>query len=79
MQEIKATIIQNGRTDNKITNLRPLFVLNNLLDFNYNRVALMEGGNEFRYADLRSIRFLSERVKTTTSFTQKSMVATKWK
>lgn len=63
MQEIKATIIQNGRTDNKITNLRPLFVLNNLLDFNYNRVALMEGGNEFRYADLRSIRFLSERVK----------------
>lgn len=63
MQEIKATIIQNGRTDNKITNLRPLFILNNLLDFNYNRVALMEGGNEFRYVDLRSTRFLSERIK----------------
>ncbi len=62
MQEIQATIIQNGRTDNTITNLRPLYVQYEKLDFNYNRETLMEAGNEFRYVDLRSFRILSDRL-----------------
>lgn len=62
MQEIRATIIQNGRTDNMITNLQPLYIQNERLDFNYNRETLMEAGNEFRYVDLRSFRILTDRL-----------------
>lgn len=62
MAEISATIIQNGRTDNIIQGLKPLFVRDGELDFNYNREVIMEGGNEFRYADLRSTRFISDQV-----------------
>ncbi|MGQ1946247.1 type IX secretion system plug protein [Geofilum sp. OHC36d9] len=62
MDEISATIIQNGRTDNIIHGLKPLFVRKEELDFNYNREVIMEGGNEFRYADLRSTRFVTDQV-----------------
>jgi hypothetical protein len=64
IEEISVTIMQNGRTDNLITGLKPLFIRDGLMDFNYNRENLMEGGNEFRYIDLRSTRYLSDRVKT---------------
>lgn len=63
MEEISVTIIQNGRIDNMISGLKPLFFRDGLMDFNYNRENLMEGGNEFRYLDIRSTRFLSDRVK----------------
>jgi len=58
IEEINATIIQNGRTDNVITGLRPQFFSGKLLDFNYVREITMEGGNEFRHLDLRSTRFV---------------------
>ncbi|TCO09613.1 type IX secretion system plug protein [Natronoflexus pectinivorans] len=63
MDEISATIIQNGRKDNRIQGLRPQFVRNDLLDFNYNRETMMEGGNEFRYLDIRSYRFYSDKIE----------------
>ncbi len=63
VDEISVTVIQNGRTDNVITGLKPLFFRDGFMDFNYNRENLMEGGNEFRYVDIRSTRFLSDRVK----------------
>lgn len=61
--EVSVTIEQNGRNDQIITDLKPLFFRDGVMDFNYNRETLMEGGNEFRYLDLRSTRFLSERIK----------------
>jgi hypothetical protein len=60
--EIKVTILQNGRTDNAVTGLRPVFVGKDRMDFNYNREVIMEGGNEFRWLDLRSLRFQSDHV-----------------
>lgn len=63
IDEISVTIMQNGRTDNLITELKPIFFRDGFMDFNYNRENLMEGGNEFRYIDLRSTRYLSDRVK----------------
>jgi hypothetical protein len=61
--DVLVTIIQNGRTDNSITNLRPQFFRDGFMDFNYNRETLFEGGNEFRYFDIRSTRFLSDRIR----------------
>jgi hypothetical protein len=66
--EIKVTILQNGRTDNAITGLRPVFVGKDRMDFNYNREVIMEGGNEFRWVDLRSLRFQSDHVANITFF-----------
>lgn len=61
--EVNVTIIQNGRVDNAIRGLRPLFYGNGVMDFNYNREVVFEGGNEFRWVDLRSFRFQSDHVK----------------
>ncbi|PWD99933.1 type IX secretion system plug protein [Marinilabilia rubra] len=64
--EIKVTVIQNGRTDNAVTGLPPLFFGNDKMDFNYNREVVMEGGNEFRWVDLRSFRFQSDHIEDIT-------------
>jgi len=64
MKEIWATIRQNGRRDNTITDLRPIFFRDGLMDFNLTRETLMEGGNEFRHADIRSTRTFSDRVSS---------------
>ncbi|MGQ1890290.1 type IX secretion system plug protein [Thermophagus sp. OGC60D27] len=64
--EVSVTIRQNGRTDNAITGLRPLFFGNDVMDFNYNREVVFEGGNEFRWVDLRSYRFQSDHVRDIT-------------
>ncbi len=64
--EVKATVMQNSRTDNAITNLPPLFFGNDQMDFNYNRQVVMEGGNEFRWIDIRSFRFQSDHIENIT-------------
>ena len=63
ISEVTATIIQNGRTDNMITELRPQFFRAGFMDFNYMRETRMEGGNEFRHVDLRSRRFIVDNVR----------------
>lgn len=60
--EVSVTIMQNGRTDNAITGLRPAFFGNDRMDFNYNREVIFEGGNEFRWVDFRSFRFQSDHI-----------------
>jgi hypothetical protein len=63
MMDIKATIIQNLRWDNAKTNLKPRFVNGKILDYDYEDNNLFTGGNEFRYFDIRSLRFLSFNVR----------------
>ena len=63
LEEVKVNIFQNGRKDNAITQLKPQFIKNNELVYNYNRETLFEGGNEFRWLDLRSLRFQSSKVQ----------------
>ncbi len=63
IEEITAEIYQNGRLDNAILNLKPQFIKNNLLEYNYNRETMFEGGNEFRWLDTRSLRFKSSKIK----------------
>lgn len=61
-EEVWADVFQNGRTDNAIVGLPPLFFGNDRMDFNYNREVVMEGGNEYRWFDFRSLRFQSDQV-----------------
>jgi hypothetical protein len=61
--DVKITIMQNGRWDNAITNLKPLFLKDDLLDYTYDEENTFNGGNEFRTFDLRTMRFQTEFVK----------------
>ena len=61
-QEIWATVIQNGRWDNAIHDIKPLFLRTNSLLFDYQDKIVFPAGNEFRQLDLRSLRYSSENI-----------------
>ncbi|MFT7230287.1 MAG: hypothetical protein ACI9GO_000752, partial [Bacteroidia bacterium] len=60
--DVNVTILQNNSWNNAIYNLKPLFVNNNQLSFNYEDKNAFPGTNEFRFFDIRSLRFFSNNV-----------------
>jgi hypothetical protein len=68
LQEVKVVITQNGRWDNAIRNLKPLFVQNGNLVYDYNKENVFPAGNEFRYFDIRTIKQIREGVEKTSFF-----------
>ena len=64
-QEVKVVIMQNNRWDNAIRNLKPLFIRNRTLIYDYNRENVFPAGNEFRYFDNRTNRVNGENVLST--------------
>ncbi|MFT3737709.1 MAG: DUF5103 domain-containing protein [Breznakibacter sp.] len=62
-QEVKVIVTQNGRTDNLVDNIKPDFVRSGELVYEYQDVLLFEGGNEFRWLDIRSTRFIAEHIQ----------------
>ncbi len=52
---IQANIIQNGRWDNAIIGLKPLFVRDKMYDFDYTDKIVFEAGKEFRFIDIRKL------------------------
>lgn len=63
MREIMVTIQQNGRLDNVITDLKPREVRGTELVYNYDGVNVFDGGSDFRYFDMKSLRYNSMRIK----------------
>jgi len=64
-RDLKVVIMQNGRWDNAIFNLKPKFIKGEILDYAYEDETTFSGGNEFRSFNIKSIRSSSERVRTT--------------
>lgn len=62
-QDIKVVVSQNYRWDNAITDLKPLFVKDNELIYNYEDGNIFQGGSEFRWIDAKSVRYQTERVQ----------------
>jgi len=62
-REIMVTIMQNGRWDNAITDLKPRQVRGSELVYDYDGVNVFDGGSDFRYFDMKSLRYNSMRVK----------------
>lgn len=54
--EIKVVLMQNYRSDNAITNLKPLYIRNNQLSYDYNQENVFPGGNEFRNFDIKNLQ-----------------------
>jgi hypothetical protein len=63
-QQVKTVILQNYRWDNTARTIQPTFLKQNTLEYNSENDALFPGGKEFRWIDLRSFRFKSERIDT---------------
>jgi len=61
-QQTKLVIIQNNRWNDAATGLQPAFIRNNVLEYNGEQDALFPAGKEYRWADLRSFRFSSDRI-----------------
>jgi hypothetical protein len=59
-QDIKVTIVQNNCWERALTKLTPFTVINEELDYNYDDINSMQGGNEFRNFDLRTTKFLTQ-------------------
>ena len=60
--EVRALILQNGRTDVSRMNTRPQFVQGNILQYNDFQTNDFAGGNEFRRFDLRTLLSGGERI-----------------
>ncbi len=65
LNDVKVVIMQNNRWDNAIRDLKPLFVRERRLVYDYNRENVFEAGNEFRYFDIRTNRIPGENVLST--------------
>lgn len=62
-RDLKVTVLQNQRWDNAIYNLKPRFLSNNTLNYDYDLENNFLGGNEFREFDTKNMRTLSLRVR----------------
>lgn len=65
LKDVKVVLMQNGRWDNAIRNLKPLFIRQNRLEYDYQRENVFQAGNEFRYFDNRSNKFNGENIAST--------------
>lgn len=63
-REIEVTVQQNGRWDNAITDLQPRLISGNRLIYDHDRINVFNGGNAFRYFDIKSLRYNSFRVQS---------------
>lgn len=62
-QSVKVVISQNGRWDNVISHLKPLFVKPDELVYDYQNENIFLGGSEFRYFSTQNMHFASENVQ----------------
>ncbi len=62
--EIQVVVTQNNRLDNSLTELKPVFIKNDELVYDYEDQNIFLGNNEFRHFDTKSLRYHSERIKS---------------
>lgn len=62
-KDMKVALVQNNRWDNAVTDIKPTFMNGNQFIYSLDDASSFNGGNEFRFFDIRSLRFLTEKVK----------------
>lgn len=60
--DIRVVITQNSRWDNSVSGLKPLYINGNEFIYDYDEENTFHGGNEYRFFDIKSMRFQTERV-----------------
>jgi hypothetical protein len=64
--DVKVVVAQNNRWDNAISDLQPNFINNGKIIYDQEDFNLFDGGNEYRFFDIKSLRYLSERLANIT-------------
>lgn len=62
-QQVKVVVLQNNRWADAVQGINPVFIRGKVLEYNGELDCVFQGGKEWRWADLRSFRFESDRVK----------------
>jgi hypothetical protein len=62
-QQVKVVVVQNNRWSDAVTQKEPVFVRGYMLEYNGEQDFVFPGGKEFRWADLQSFRFESDRIE----------------
>lgn len=60
--DAQLVIVQNNNQSMAISDLKPQFVLDKELDYNYDDGNVFQGGNEFRNFDIRTTRFKTQYI-----------------
>lgn len=61
--DIKVTVLQNMRWDDARTDLRPKFLRDHELVYDYPKASQFLGGNEWRGIDIKNLRYVTQRVQ----------------
>lgn len=62
LQNVKVLLMQNGRFDNAITNIKPQYTIGNDLIYKYDKETQFWAGNEFNYFENKDIRAANNNV-----------------
>ncbi|HFC01100.1 MAG TPA: DUF5103 domain-containing protein [Phaeodactylibacter sp.] len=62
-QELNVMVLQNGRWDTAIKNIQPQFIKNEKLVYDLLDKIVFPAGKEFRYFDIRSLRYRTNHVR----------------
>jgi hypothetical protein len=65
-KDLNVLILQNGRWDNPILNAQPRMITGNLYDYTMQQEMAFPGGNEFRYLDMKTLKYNTDRMKQIT-------------
>jgi hypothetical protein len=63
-QQTKLVILQNNRWDDAIKDIQPTFIRGNVMEYNSEQDCIFPAGKEYRWADLESFRFQSDRIES---------------
>lgn len=63
--EISVTLMQNGRYDNALYDIKPRMITNDMLYYDIDNI-VFPGGKEFRHFDTKTLKFQSDRVRKIT-------------
>jgi hypothetical protein len=61
-KDISAVVLQNGRWDNALTGLKPVYIKGHDLIFDHQDKIVFPAGKEFRYLDIRTFRYTNEKI-----------------
>ena len=62
-QQLKVALFQNQRLDNAKLDLQPTFMRDKIFEYNAEEDCTFSAGKEYRWLDLRSFRFESDRIE----------------
>lgn len=67
LQNVKVLLMQNGKFDNAITNIKPQYTIANDLIYKYDTETQFWGGNEFMFFENKDIRAANNNIATVDS------------